>query len=346
MSADATSDTVQSRPPIPYRGRRVTWGVVVPFVITAGTFYLISTWLPRLPEQVVLQWGPDGTPNRFGPVWELISITGVFAVISFLVLAGFALFTGRTGFIRRMVCGLATGLALLFAGIMLDPLAHQLDRPSGEGPAYNELGILVVMGVALAGGILAASAAGKDPRRPSGKPVTGEQAELAPDERALWVKTITPGRRFLLVFTAAVAAYLALMGGIAWWAQSWVTVIIALVPVPLVLVLFAWRVRVDSRGLTAASFMGWPKLHVPADEVEGAQLGEVKSPMGEFGGWGIRSSLQHPAGAIGVVIRAGEALEVARSGGRKIVVTVDDAATGAALLNAKAHRARQSSGVE
>ncbi len=345
MSADATSDTVQSRPPIPYRGRRVTWGAVVPVAVLASAFLLVLSWLPRLPEEVALQWGPQDV-NRYGSVWELVGVLGAVAALSVSVLAGFALCTGRTAFIRRMVLGLATGQAVLFAGLMLASVAVQLDLAPGEVPDAPELGMLIGLAAALAAGALAAGLAGKDPRMPATGPVTGAQAELAPDERAVWVKTVSPSRRFLAWFTVIAVLYLVSMGALAWSVQSWFTLVLTLLPVPLVLVLFAWRVRVDSRGLTAASFMGWPKLHVPADEVEGAQLGEVKSPMGEFGGWGIRSSLQHPAGTIGVVIRAGEALEVARSGGRKIVVTVDDAATGAALLNAKAHRARQSSGVE
>ncbi|WP_150460095.1 DUF1648 domain-containing protein [Nesterenkonia ebinurensis] len=337
-----TAGAAELRPPIPYRGRRVLWGVVVPFAITAGAFALLLSWLPRLPDQVVLQWGPEGTPSRLGSVWELIGISGSFAVLSSLVLAGCALFTGRTGFIRRIVLGLATGQSLLFAGIMVDPLAHQLDLPEGDAPAYSEWGLLMVLTVALAGGILAATLAGADPRQPSDRPVTGEQAELAPDERAVWVKGLTPGGRFLSVFAAVAVVYFSLMGAMAWWAQSWFTLLVSLLPVPLTAVMFAWRVRVDSRGLTASSALGWPKLHVPADEVEGAEAGRVESPMGEFGGWGIRSSLSEPDGTVGVVIRGGEALVVSRSGGRKVVVTVDDAATAAALLNTKAARARQS----
>ena len=53
--------------------------------------------------------------------------------------------------------------------------------------------------------------------------------------------------------------------------------------------------------------------------------------MGEFGGWGLRLSVE---GRFGVVLRQGEAIEVTRANGRRFLVTVDDAATGAALLQA------------
>ena len=59
--------------------------------------------------------------------------------------------------------------------------------------------------------------------------------------------------------------------------------------------------------------------------------------MAEFGGWGYRVGR---GGRVGVVLRTGEALQVQRTGGRAFVVTVDDAATGAALLNTLAARSR------
>ena len=61
------------------------------------------------------------------------------------------------------------------------------------------------------------------------------------------------------------------------------------------------------------------------------------SPFAEFGGWGYRVGR---GGRVGIVLRSGPALQVERTGGRSLVVTVDDAATGAALLNTLAARAR------
>jgi len=58
--------------------------------------------------------------------------------------------------------------------------------------------------------------------------------------------------------------------------------------------------------------------------------------MTQFGGWGIRLGLD---GRLGVVLRRGDAIQIERAGTRTLVVTVDDAATGAALLKALAARA-------
>ena len=56
--------------------------------------------------------------------------------------------------------------------------------------------------------------------------------------------------------------------------------------------------------------------------------------LGAFGGWGWR----RVPGALGVVLRNGEALRVERKQGHALVVTVEDAATAAALVNALAAR--------
>jgi hypothetical protein len=97
----------------------------------------------------------------------------------------------------------------------------------------------------------------------------------------------------------------------------------------------AFHVRVDDSGLHVDSVLGIPRFHVPLSDIESAARVEV-NPMGEFGGWGLRLSTGR---RFGVVLRAGDAIEVLRRSGKRFVVTVDDAATGAALLEALVSRA-------
>jgi len=74
--------------------------------------------------------------------------------------------------------------------------------------------------------------------------------------------------------------------------------------------------------------MGWPRIEIPAAEIASVRAVRV-DPFAEFGGWGYRFGVD---GRRGVVLRAGDALEVARTNGRVFVVTVDDAATAASVL--------------
>ena len=71
----------------------------------------------------------------------------------------------------------------------------------------------------------------------------------------------------------------------------------------------------------------------PSEDARGAEA---------RGGWGLRVGR---GGRTGLVVRSGQALEVERTGGRIVVVTVDDAARGAALLTAVAARGRAAGAV-
>jgi hypothetical protein len=90
----------------------------------------------------------------------------------------------------------------------------------------------------------------------------------------------------------------------------------------------SWPVRVDEAGLTVRSALGWPQFVVTAADVESAAVAQV-TPLGEFGGYGLRYA---PNGRVGIITRRGEALDVKRRNGRSLVVTVDDAGTAAGLL--------------
>jgi hypothetical protein len=93
------------------------------------------------------------------------------------------------------------------------------------------------------------------------------------------------------------------------------------------------RVVVDAEGLRVTSlFLTWSR--VPLDRVAEARTGTV-SPLREFGGYGWRIGKD---GTRGFVTRSGEALVVERIGEPPVVVTVDDAAEAAAVLNTLASR--------
>jgi hypothetical protein len=102
--------------------------------------------------------------------------------------------------------------------------------------------------------------------------------------------------------------------------------ILALVLVLCVISCF-WRITISNRGVTIRSAVGLIRQTIPLDTISGVRVVQI-SPIADFGGWGIRFG----AGRTGYVVRGGEALEIARTAGRSVVVTVDDAATATALL--------------
>lgn len=103
-------------------------------------------------------------------------------------------------------------------------------------------------------------------------------------------------------------------------------------PAPFVMLAFTKVVvRVDPTGLSVAfGPLGWPVIRVRLDRIARAEAGDLR-PM-KWGGWGYRGGLRLMRRAA-VVLRAGEALYVHLHDGRVFAVTVDDAATGADVLN-------------
>lgn len=324
-----------SRPPLPHRRRAGLLGVVVPVLITAAAWAVVVALLPRVPEPAAVHWGTSGV-DRTGSVTELVASMAVTSGISLLVMALFSVLTGRQALTRRMTLGLAVALATMFGGIAVVTVAVQVDVPTAADAGSPEWWLVAVVAAALALGAVAGALAGADPAQPATGtlPPDAATASLPEGQRAVWLSTVTglgPRLTWALVVGGAVLAV-----GLWLLTRSAVPVVVLAPVVVLMLAMTSWQVQVDPRGLTARGNLGWPRVHVPAEEVERADVAQVR-PFPEFGGWGLRTDV---AGTVGVVVRAGEAIAVERSGGRRLVVTVDDATTGAALLNTYAERAR------
>lgn len=146
----------------------------------------------------------------------------------------------------------------------------------------------------------------------------------------MWTRTVATARPAVIIAVSATLLILvpALVSG-AWWLLG-----LAAFLVLLMVATFAVRVVVDPTGLRVAGPLGWPRVRVPIEEVEAVATAEV-SALREFGGWGYRVAFSGPlVGAKGFVLRSGPAIVVTRRSGRVELVVVDDAATGAALLEA------------
>lgn len=326
------------RPPLPHRGRAWLLGIVLPLAITGAAGVLIAAWAPRLPDPVVTHWGRGG-PDATGSLASLLAPFAVYGAVSLLVCGLFAVLTGRTAMVRRLTAGIAAGMATLNAGLVLGAVHSQLDAAGPADVTDPGSRILLACGVAVAAGGVAAALAGADPHTPAAAevPASAPRADLT-DDSVVWraEATVSRSARWVLLVLAAALVALAVATGMA--AGAWWLTALLLVPVPLMFLFLSWRVRVDATGLTAASTLGRPRQHVPATEVEHAEVVEV-NPFGEFGGVGLRIA-PDIHGTVGVVLRQGEAILVHRSGGRRFAITVDDAARGAALLNSFAERAR------
>jgi len=318
--------------PVPHRVLTALLTLAVPAALAVVVVAVAAAWTADLPDLVAVHFRPEG-PDGFGTVRSLVGWTVGGIALTALVSWALGTFLGRTAMVRRAAAGLAVGMSVFLGGGTLGLLAVQRGLPDAShvGDIDPTITMALLLGVTV--GALAAWAVPPDPYRVTTRPPPADAPSLAlaPGERAAWVRTA--GSHAALGVAVGVAALLLVLG-VALRTAALVAPLV-LVPV-LVVALTQVVVTVDARGLTVRSRLGRPRLSVPLDEVVRADVTTV-APLREFGGWGYRTSLE---GRVGVVLRAGEALEIERTGGRRFVVTVDDAGTAAALLNALAARSR------
>ncbi len=314
--------------------------LVAPGVLTLASLIVQLLALPEVPATIAIHWGASGQADGFGPAWiqPLLTVLvgfGIPLLIAASCLPG--LRRGDGGPTYRLMGAIAASVATLMAVLSAWTLLAQ----RGLDDATDAPSVLPGLAWALVAALFVAVAAWfVQPVQPArnATSVPADPLALAPGEQAVWFGTAALGRPAALVIggTCAVMAVTALA---VWFAGAPMAISLLLGGVTLLLIAMAlttsaFRVRVDAEGLWVVALLGFPSFHVPLDDVRVVEVGEV-SPLGEFGGYGIRSSV----GAFGVVLRRGPALTVTRASGRRFVVTVDDAARAGALLEALARRA-------
>lgn len=322
--------------------RFVLVSVVLPAVITLIAIVLQLVALPQSPDPVAVHWNAQGIADGFASPWlyPLMTLLTAGALPLLLSLASLpGLRRGDAGPTYRFMGATALGLSAFTAVLLTWSLLMQA--------GLSDAAAAPTVWPALLAGLLAGAIGGVggwfiQPHVAQSEPTAlrAEPLSLRPGERAVWMRTTSIGRgagvgivlATLAVVVAAVVGYLS--GAPA--ATVWLLAGVAAVMVVLSATTLAFHVRVDESGLEARSVLGLPRFRVPLAQVTGVAAVQV-NPVGEFGGWGIRLV----PGRFGIVMRTGQAIEVRRESGRRFVVTVDDAATGAALLEALAERARQ-----
>ncbi|AEE45551.1 DUF1648 domain-containing protein [Cellulomonas fimi] len=319
--------------PVPHRGATTLLTLVAPLVLTATGTALALSWADDLPNPVATHWGADGTPDGFlslgGALAPFVLTAVVVSVGAWLL----AVLVGRSASTRRGAAATAVGTTTLLGVLVVGSLAQQ----RGLTDAADVPGVEPVVGLAVSAALvlggLAALLVPSDATHATDVPPPADavRVPLGASERVAWSATVwSPATLAVAVPVVALQAVLAVV------LRTWVLLGVAALLVVLLAAFLVVRVTVDARGLDARSPLGRPRLHVPLDEVVAARAEPVR-PLAEFGGWGYRVGRD---GRTGFVLRGGDALVVERTGGRTSVVTVDDAATAAGLLNALAARGR------
>ncbi|MBG6238289.1 hypothetical protein IWX78_001244 [Mycetocola sp. CAN_C7] len=314
------------------RKRHLIIGAVLPMLIALCGALLAITWLPELPDPVAIHWGGKGA-DGFGSAWTLIllpiGITLVFTIFTELALSSARrrgrltandkiLFVGRHFLSVLLTVGTIGSLA---AQRSLDDAA---DAPDIAGPMLaGVLGGLLL--ATLVWFVLPKAVSPSFDEEAEAQPI-----ELAPDERVFWQRTVRISGAVValivgvLVFAggAGILASLGSASGLPFAIGISVCVILTYTGMSF------WRVRADRRGFLVRGALGWPRISIPNAEIAEVRVIEV-NPTADFGGWGWRMASGRRSG---IIMRKGPAIEITRTDGRRLVVTVDDAEVGAGVL--------------
>jgi len=314
--------------------------VALPITLTAITVGLIVAWRGDLPDPVAIHWGGSGRPDGFGSLATVF----VLSLVLGIGVPGLAAFTTLPMLTRgarspsfRVMGSMAAGISVLAAVLNTSSISMQ----RGLADAHDGPSVWPAFGAALSAAIAVGVAAWYFQPRQAAE-VRGLQhgapLDLGKGERAVWMQTIALARPFAALLYAVVAGLG--LGAAAFWAQgttseAWTFLGASAFVGLVVAATTTFHVKVDQTGVSVVSALGIPRMGVALADVADAGVTHVNGSA-DFGGWGIR---QRPR-VLGVIMRNGEALEVTRSNGKRLVVTVDDAPTAAALLMALSARAQ------
>ena len=323
--------TVTTAAPDVRRARRAfVWvGVIAPILLAAASVALLLAWLPDLPERIITHWGPGGPDGFAGPIL-LVWMQLVLGLTVPLLMTVPVLFMMRSawGPVCRFLAAMSLGTAGLIVVSSVGAAAMQresVDVGFGIGTVVA-VGFAAMVVLGLIGWLL-------QPKLTTPtSPDSGREGhlQLAEGERAAWFGTAAMGRPGVITLVAAV---LILIATTVWTmlmdsAAGWILALVTLLLVALIAMTLVFRVRANAAGLRVRSVVGWPRWNIASSEIADVTVVQV-NPMAEFGGWGLRVSVD---GRRGIVLRTGEALQVTRTTGRVFVVTVDDARTAASVL--------------
>lgn len=316
------------------RRRFLLVAVAVPAVMVAAALVLQLIAMPSLPNPVAVHWGSSG-PDGFAPPWLPLLLTVLLGAGIPALMAGSSIpGLGDAGSGHRFMGAVIPAITAMLCMMLTWGQLMQSGLPdAAQAPG---VGMPVLYSVLAAFAVGAGCWFVQPKPEPAPAAVPERPLPLAEGERALWFRETTLALPALLLILGAVTA-VAAGALVAWlWAEpavAWVLTAVTAVLLAAAATTAAFRVRVDERGLTVTSIAGFPRFFIPLDQVRDAEAVSVV-PAAEFGGWGLR----WVPGRFGVVVRTGPALQVNRRSGRQFVVTVDDAETGAALLQALAAR--------
>jgi len=294
--------------------------LIIPALVVGIGWVSLSA---RLPTRMATHWTslthPDGFSDTttFSATCLAITLAGLGVGVALAI----APMNRRS---RAGLLGLIGFATALFSSVWL---TCALIAAHADSPDRAALGGWIAPAIAF--GILGGAPALIAPHEPAGPPhTTPEPLDLAPQANAAWRRRLT-SRTFLVLGTAIAAVLLLVAGALALAGPGAAAVTMSIIAVTVLVstaTLASIEVTADARGLRVRSTaLGLPLRRIPLSRIDEVYAERLR-PL-EWGGWGWRWK----PGRTAVVLRAGDGI-VVRTGQHAFAVTVDDAETGARVL--------------
>lgn len=309
---------------------RVYWlPALVCLLCVAGGVTLVWSVRGQLPDPVATHWGVDGTANGFTAlhqvIWTHAAVT--LAINLPLLLLGAALKQARV--MAPVVAGTSAFMACVLFGGTWRQRGLGTEQVGDEWLSMLAGAVLAVIVAALVWWAVRAPkvVVPASTTLPAGAP----RLHQPTNGRFAWTGPLVHGKAIYWFFglaalpVIAMAVAFAALGNIAGAVAMALTLLVVVVPFQM---MFA-QITIDSRGLRTAGPIRW--LNVPLETIVSAEVGRTVSPMGDFGGYGLRGALFD--GARGLVTAEAPTLLVQQAGRPPLYITVADPATAAATLN-------------
>lgn len=286
----------------------------------AGLMVVLG-WIPlavgwsHLPDPAATHWGVGGLPDGRLPLWG-VALLPVFIVGIGLLSSSLFRVEGRPSAEAVAMVGLLGGLGL---PLMISVVYLNWDAPSWQdaGP-FSWLYLVATVAGAVAGAVIGYSIGSRwyPPPRMEDRP-SAPATDIASGEAVYWLGSCRVTWPLLVLGGVGIAIFFT-PGWMRWMALMFA--ILALLFSRVYVTVSNERMVVRLGGVVVAK-------RIPVTSVTEARSIDLEPAA--WGGWGWRIR----PGRTAIVLRRGDAIEVTVGGERRFAVTVDDAATGAALLN-------------
>ncbi|MGY5126167.1 DUF1648 domain-containing protein [Streptomyces nigrescens] len=319
----------------PSDGSARTWLAVIPFIVVIMAFAGIYMGVAdRLPDPLATHFRGE-RPDDFSSVQGFLTVSLAVLLVLGSVFGLLVQLRVPAPDVPWLIAGCyATAAGLGY--VLCVTLLANADVSDASAVRESPWQLAVGLGVALLAGGLGRLIAGAVPPQPRRAHGATPRLDLPAGTTAGWSRTISSPP--LIVLGVLLLGAGLVVGVLAGWLSAAGLLFGGAAVLPLASV----RVTVDRRGLalSPALLPGPFRLRrIPVDRIAEAGSRRIAC-FAEFGGWGYRIR----SGASGLVLRSGEGVVVRLTNGREFAVTVDDAATAAALLNTYADRAQARQG--